>query len=96
MPKSPELSHRPCRMRRSPQPDDNGPPPKFYGFGTSSLTPIGICRVSRGRRAISKAAQEHWRYVNDAHLVALVRARVNFEKGVLVERPEQAAQAVTA
>ncbi len=38
-----------------------------------------------------KAAQEHWRYVNAAHLVALVRAGAKFEKGVLVERPKQAA-----
>ncbi len=38
-----------------------------------------------------QAAQEHWRHVNGAHLVALVRAGATFEKGVLVERPEQAA-----
>ena len=51
--------------------------------------------MSRGRRAISKAAQEHWHYVNGAHLVALVRAGVKFGKGVLVERPEQAEQEVS-
>jgi putative transposase len=43
-----------------------------------------------------EAAQEHWRYVNGAHLVALVRAGATFEKGVLVERPEQAAQEMVA
>ncbi len=43
-----------------------------------------------------EAAQEHWRYVNGAHLVALVRAGAKFEKGVLVERPEQAATEVAA
>ncbi len=43
-----------------------------------------------------EAAQEHWRYVNGAHLVALVRAGAKFEKGVLVERPEKAAQEVAA
>ncbi len=43
-----------------------------------------------------QAAEEHWRYVNGAHLVALVRAGAKFEKGGLVERPEQAAQEVVA
>jgi transposase-like protein len=43
-----------------------------------------------------QAAEEHWRYVNGAHLVALVRTGATFEKGVLVERPEQAAQEVAA
>ena len=43
-----------------------------------------------------EAAQEHWRYVNGAHLVALVRAGAKFEKGVLMERPEQAAKEVVA
>ena len=43
-----------------------------------------------------QAAQEHWRYVNGAHLVALVRAGAKFEKGVLVERPGEAATEVAA
>ena len=43
-----------------------------------------------------EAAQQHWRYVNGAHLVALVRAGAKFEKGVLVERPEKAATEVAA
>ncbi len=43
-----------------------------------------------------EAAQERWRYVNGAHLVALVRAGAKFEKGVLVERPEQADTKVAA
>jgi transposase-like protein len=34
-----------------------------------------------------EAAQDRWRCVNGAHLVALVRAGATFEKGVLVERP---------
>jgi putative transposase len=37
-----------------------------------------------------KAAEDRWRYVNGPHLVALVRARAKFEKGVLVERPDEA------
>ena len=32
-----------------------------------------------------EAAQDRWRYVNGAHLVALVRAGATFRKGVLVE-----------
>lgn len=34
-----------------------------------------------------EAAQDRWRCVNGAHLVALVRAGAIFEKGALVERP---------
>jgi len=43
-----------------------------------------------------EAAQEHWRCVNGPHLVALVRAGATFEKGVLVERPAEAAREVAA
>ncbi|MGZ6791178.1 MAG: IS256 family transposase [Mycobacteriaceae bacterium] len=43
-----------------------------------------------------EAAQQHWRYLNGAPLVALVRAGAVFEKGVLVERPQQAAAEVAA
>ena len=32
-----------------------------------------------------EAAEDCWRYVNGAHLVALVRAGATFQKGVLVE-----------
>ena len=32
-----------------------------------------------------EAAQDRWRYVNGAHLVALVRAGATLRKGVLVE-----------
>jgi transposase-like protein len=37
-----------------------------------------------------KAAEDRWRYVNSPHLVALVRAGATFEKGVLIERPDEA------
>jgi hypothetical protein len=43
-----------------------------------------------------EAVSERWRYVNGPHLVALVRAGVKFEKGVLVERPDQAEIKVAA
>lgn len=36
-------------------------------------------------------AQTRWRAVNAPHLVALVRAGPHFERGVLVERQDQAA-----
>ena len=36
-----------------------------------------------------EAAQHRWRAVNAPHLVALVRAGARFEKGQLVERPDQ-------
>jgi putative transposase len=37
-----------------------------------------------------QAAEDRWRYVNAPHLVALVRGGAKFEKGVLIERPDQA------
>ena len=37
-----------------------------------------------------QAAQARWRAVNAPHLVALVRAGAIFEKGILVERPDDA------
>jgi len=37
----------------------------------------------------AKAAQTRWRAVNAPHLVALVRAGARFEKGKLVERPDE-------
>jgi len=43
-----------------------------------------------------EAASERWRYVNGPHLVAPVRARAKFEKGVLVERPDEAEIKVAA
>ena len=36
-----------------------------------------------------ESAQHRWRAVNAPHLVALVRAGAHFEKGQLVERPDQ-------
>jgi hypothetical protein len=43
-----------------------------------------------------EAASELWRYVNGAHLVALGRAGAKFEKGVLIERPDEAETKVAA
>ena len=36
-----------------------------------------------------ESAQTRWRAVNAPHLVALVRAGARFEKGTLVERPDE-------
>ena len=36
-----------------------------------------------------ESAQTRWRAVNAPHLVALVRAGATFEKGKLVERPDE-------
>jgi transposase-like protein len=36
-----------------------------------------------------ESAQARWRAVNAPHLVALVRAEAVFEKGILVERPDE-------
>ena len=36
-----------------------------------------------------QAAEGRWRAVNGPHLVALVRADARFEKGKLIERPDE-------
>jgi transposase-like protein len=43
-----------------------------------------------------EAAQTRWRAVNGPHLVALVRAGAKFEKGAMVERPNQQDQEAAA
>jgi len=40
-----------------------------------------------------EAAQDRWRSVNGPHLVALVRAGARFDKGVMIERPDEAQEA---
>jgi putative transposase len=39
-----------------------------------------------------EAAQDRWRAVDGPHLVALVRAGARFDKGVMVERPDEAGE----
>jgi len=39
-----------------------------------------------------ESAQTRWRAVNAPHLVALVRAGATFDKGILVERPDETSQ----
>jgi putative transposase len=43
-----------------------------------------------------ESAQQRWRAVNGPHLVALVRAGAKFDKGVLIERPQQQDQEAAA
>jgi transposase-like protein len=43
-----------------------------------------------------ESAQTRWRAINAPHLVALVRAGVKFEKGVMVERSEEQNEGVAA
>ena len=43
-----------------------------------------------------ESAQRRWRAVNAPHLVALVRAGATFEKGKLVERPDESGQEALA
>jgi hypothetical protein len=42
-----------------------------------------------------ESAQARWRAVNAPHLVALVRASATFEKGKLIERPDESASGDT-
>lgn len=71
----------------------------------STFSTVRLCtKVTRGAGSRSAAlamtlkliesAQARWRAVNAPHLVALVRAGARFERGVLVERPDD--QAATA
>ncbi|MGH9164547.1 MAG: transposase, partial [Acidimicrobiales bacterium] len=43
-----------------------------------------------------EAAEQRWRSVNAAHLVALVRAGTKFDKGVMIERPNKQDQEAAA
>ncbi|HEX2807034.1 MAG TPA: IS256 family transposase, partial [Kineosporiaceae bacterium] len=41
-----------------------------------------------------ESAQARWRALNAPHLVALVRAGATFEKGKLIERPDETAEQI--
>jgi len=48
--------------------------------------PVGVGEpVLEAVLRLIEVAENRWRYVNGAHLVALVRAGAKFRKGVLVE-----------
>ena len=65
--------------------------------GTRPRSPRGPARAAALAMAFKliESAQARWPAVNAPHLVALVRAGARFERGVLVEREDQAAS-VTA
>src|SRR6185437_12070265 len=67
-----------ARLHRA---DDSFPEIKRICFHPLSITD----RSSALGTALIESAQVHWRAVNSAHLVALVRAGAKFENGVLVE-----------
>ena len=68
--------------------------------------PKAVAKITRGpgsRAAglamafkLIQAAQDRWRAVNGPHLVALVRAGARFDKGVIIERPDEPVQEVAA
>jgi len=78
----PGVGPRVCRRPRSP-----GSPP---------------CGKTTPRRSTSarwpfkliESAQARWRAVNAPHLVALVRAGPRFEKGKLIERPDESTRRI--
>ncbi len=43
-----------------------------------------------------ESAEQRWRSVNAPQLVALVRAAAKFDKGVMIERPNQQDQEAAA
>jgi hypothetical protein len=48
-----------------------------------------VMEVLRDGLTVIESAQHRWRAVDAPHLVALVRAGARFEKGLLVERPDE-------
>jgi hypothetical protein len=62
-------------------------PSRRCGCGPGS--PRALAPRRRGWRWL-ESAQQRWRAVNGPQLVALVRAGARFDKGVMVERPDEA------
>jgi len=53
--------------------------------------PIVVHRIADLERSGLPGAPTRWHAVNAPHLVALVRAGARFEKGKLIERPDESA-----
>jgi len=66
-------------LRHSPAPDQGHQGPGIACYGLAMAFKL------------IQSAQDRWRAVNAPHVVALVRAGVHVEGGVLVERPKAAA-----
>ena len=60
-------------------------PPSAAGHQGPGSRAAGVAMAFK----LIESAQQRWRAVNAPHLVALVRAGARFEKGLLVERPDE-------
>jgi hypothetical protein len=60
-------------------------PPSAAGHQGARIAAAGVAMAFK----LIESAQQRWRAVNAPHLVALVRAGARFEKGLLVERPDE-------
>lgn len=54
------------------------------GAGSPAAAPVMVFKLA-------ESAQDRWRAITGAHLVALVRSGARFENGVLIERQENSA-----
>lgn len=59
------------------------------GWAAGRLRPATVLQAVAMAFKLIESAQQRWRAVNAPHLVALVRAGARFEKGLLVERPDE-------
>ena len=75
----------------TPRPTD---PQVNFGdrYDASVSRAAGLARAYK----LIESAQTRWRMVNAPHLVALVRAGVRFDKGVMVERTYEQNEEVAA
>ncbi len=64
------------------------PPSPPFGCGIIPKGQVPAPLAWRWRSSSSSQPQQRWRAVNAPHLVPLVRAGAPFEKGKLVERPD--------
>ena len=60
-------------------------PPSAAGHQGPGSRAAGVAMAFK----LIESAQQRWRAVNAPHLIALVRAGARFEKGLLVERPDE-------
>ena len=64
-------------------------------FTTARLRTRGTAALAMVFKLV-ESAQARWRAVNSPHLVAVVRAGARFERGQLVERPDDHTQKAAA
>ena len=79
---------QPADCERSPSyPDHGGTCPRARVTKGPGSKAAGLAIALK----LLEAAQDRWRAVNGPHLVALVRAGARFDKGVMIERPDEVA-----